>query len=225
MFHIQTSPQPSTFVVLLGSFFSFSPALILDIEASKSLVKPRLGSSHQRVQRGEFKAPQSIANSQSAGATKLRLQEASVVLELSPAMATPSLPTPISTRFTLELEFVLCLSHPGYLQHLALTYPHLLNPPTSNKPATSKKSDPDSDAACFARYLAYLYSYWRTPEYAKYLTYPGATLRNLELLQQEQFRKDLIRPDVIARLEQMPVPKEEETRQEEEGEGMDMAAG
>lgn len=119
-------------------------------------------------------------------------------------MATSSPPTPISARFTLELEFVLCLSHPGYLQHLALTYPHLLNPPTSKTSTIQSKEESDSDATKFARYLAYLYAYWSKPEYSQYLTYPGATLRNLELLQQEQFRKDLIRPDVIAMLGQMP---------------------
>ena len=106
-------------------------------------------------------------------------------------------PTPLSQRFTLELEFVLCLSSPQYLQYLALSHPHLLS-----KPATSRNlvKEDDSDADRFARYLKYLYSYWRTPRYVQYLTHPGATLRNLELLQQEQFRKDLIRPDVIARL-------------------------
>jgi mediator of RNA polymerase II transcription subunit 31 len=111
-------------------------------------------------------------------------------------------PSPISARFTLELEFVLCLSHPGYLQHLALNYPHLLNEPASTAYKKGSTAESDSDATRFARYLAYLYSYWRTPEYSKYLTYPAAILRNLELLQQEQFRKDLIRPDVVARLEQ-----------------------
>ena len=126
-------------------------------------------------------------------------------------MGPSSPPTPISARFTLELEFVLCLSHPGYLQHLALAYPHLLNLPATKSSTAQTKEDSDSDAAKFARYLAYLYSYWRTPEYSQYLTYPGATLRNLELLQQEQFRKDLIRPDVIAMLGQMP----EATKQEE----------
>ena len=106
-------------------------------------------------------------------------------------------PTALSHRFTLELEFVLCLSNPQYLQYLAVRFPHLLN-----KPATSRspKDGEDSEAARFARYLKYLHDYWRTPQYAQYLTHPGATLRNLELLQQEQFRKDLIRPDVIARL-------------------------
>ncbi|KAK5457079.1 Mediator of RNA polymerase II transcription subunit 31 [Exophiala xenobiotica] len=106
-------------------------------------------------------------------------------------------PTTLSHRFTLELEFVLCLSNPHYLQYLAVNYPHLLNKPA----ASHNNSDfEDSDAARFARYLKYLYGYWRTPQYAKYLTHPGATLRNLELLQQEQFRKDMIRPDVIAKL-------------------------
>ncbi|EXJ85574.1 hypothetical protein A1O1_05939 [Capronia coronata CBS 617.96] len=106
-------------------------------------------------------------------------------------------PTPISQRFTLELEFVLCLANPHYLQYLAVNYPHLLNKPTTSQGAAD---DEDSDASRFARYLKYLYEYWRTPDYVKYLTHPGATLRNLELLQQEQFRRDIIRPDVIARL-------------------------
>ncbi|KAL6240753.1 Mediator of RNA polymerase II transcription subunit 31 [Rhinocladiella similis] len=106
-------------------------------------------------------------------------------------------PTTLSHRFTLELEFVLCLSNPLYLQYLAVNHPHLLN-----KPAASHNNADleNSDAARFARYLKYLSEYWRKPEYAKYLTHPGATLRNLDLLQQEQFRKDIIRPDVIAKL-------------------------
>lgn len=139
-------------------------------------------------------------------------------------MAASPPPSPISARFTLELEFVLCLSHPGYLQYLALNYPHLLNEPTSSS-ASNSSTDPDSDAARFARYLSYLYSYWRTPEYSKYLTFPGATLRNLELLQQEQFRKDLIRPDVIAKLEQsgaaIEVQEVQDPAPEEEAEGAD----
>ncbi len=106
-------------------------------------------------------------------------------------------PTPPSPRFTLELEFVLSLSNPYYLSHLAVNYPHLLNPPLDS-PDTSSSSD--SEATKFAAYLAYLYAYWRTSQYSKYLTHPGAVLRNLELLQQERFRRDIIRPDVIARL-------------------------
>lgn len=112
-------------------------------------------------------------------------------------MDSTSPPVPLSHRFTLELEFVLCLSNPQYLQYLAVTYPHLLN-----KPQHAANAE-DSDAARFACYLKYLYSYWRTPEYVQYLTHPGATLRNLELLQQEQFRKDVIRPDIIAKLYEM----------------------
>ncbi|KEF58574.1 uncharacterized protein A1O9_06500 [Exophiala aquamarina CBS 119918] len=112
-------------------------------------------------------------------------------------MESTSPPVPLSHRFTLELEFVLCLANPQYLQYLAITYLHLLNKPQHAADAE------DSDAARFARYLNYLYNYWRTPEYVHYLTHPGATLRNLELLQQEQFRKDVIRPDVIARLYEM----------------------
>ncbi|KIX06189.1 uncharacterized protein Z518_04163 [Rhinocladiella mackenziei CBS 650.93] len=106
-------------------------------------------------------------------------------------------PIPLSYRFTLELEFVLCLSNPQYLQYLAMNYPHLLNKPTASHGSADIE---DGDAARFARYLKYLYEYWRTPAYVKYLTHPGATLRNLELLQQEPFRRDLIRPDVIGQL-------------------------
>ncbi|KIY01388.1 uncharacterized protein Z520_02940 [Fonsecaea multimorphosa CBS 102226] len=115
-------------------------------------------------------------------------------------------PTALSHRFTLELEFVLCLSNPLYLQYLALNFPHLLNKPATSQNPTEADN---SDAARFARYLKYLYNYWRTPEYAKYLTHPGATLRNLELLQQEQFRKDIIRPDVIAKLFETDVAQQD----------------
>jgi mediator of RNA polymerase II transcription subunit 31 len=112
----------------------------------------------------------------------------------------PPTPSPPSARFTLELEFVLSLSNPYYLSHLASVYPHLLNPPAADSPSSSTTAGPDSDASRFAAYLAYLYAYWRTPQYSKYLSHPGAVLRSLELLQQERFRKDIIRPDVIARL-------------------------
>lgn len=118
--------------------------------------------------------------------------------------STVSPPKPPSPRFTLELEFVLSLSNPYYLSHLALTYPHLLSPPKnpnqfSSKPSASEP-EPEHDASKFASYLSYLYDYWRKPEYARFLTHPGATLRNLELLQQEPFRGDIIRPDVIEKL-------------------------
>ena len=113
-------------------------------------------------------------------------------------------PAPVSARFRLELEFVLCLSNPAYLSHLAVTYPQLLNKPQEAK-------DPeDTEAACFARYLEYLYNYWKTPEYASLLSHPGAVLRNLEFLQQEKFRKDLINPGLIERLTQTQVVEDKE---------------
>lgn len=130
---------------------------------------------------------------------------------------TTSAPKPPSPRFTLELEFVLSLSNPYYLSHLALTYPHLLNHNSSSasNPTSNSEPEPESDASKFASYLSYLYSYWRKPEYARFLTHPGATLRNLELLQQEQFRRDIIRPDVIEKL--LAAGTGAETEQEGEG--------
>jgi mediator of RNA polymerase II transcription subunit 31 len=101
----------------------------------------------------------------------------------------PSLTNP---RFTLELEFVSSLANPYYLSHLAVTYPNLLG--------ISKTEGPDPEAQAFAAYLAYLYSYWKTPEYAQFLTHPGATLRALRLLQEETFRRDIIRPQLIEAL-------------------------
>ncbi|OKL60337.1 Mediator of RNA polymerase II transcription subunit 31 [Talaromyces atroroseus] len=116
----------------------------------------------------------------------------------------PSLTNP---RFTLELEFVLSLANPYYLSHLAISFPNLLGTST-----VDEKGDEDSDEAelsssasgkearAFHAYLAYLYSYWKTPEYAQFLTHPGATLRALRLLQEESFRRDIIRPQVIESL-------------------------
>ena len=83
------------------------------------------------------------------------------------------------TRFDLELEFVTLLATPPYLSHLAATK-LLQHPP-------------------FIAYLKYLL-YWTEPRYVRYLRYPGPTLKALELLQQEGFRKDILRPDVMARL-------------------------
>ena len=135
-------------------------------------------------------------------------------------MADTAPPAPLSARFTLELEFVLCLANPFYLSYLAGQFPHLLN-----KPADTTWDD-DTDAAKFARYLKYLYDYWKTPKYSQYLTHPGAALRNLELLQQEQFGKDIIRPDVIEKLLHTEVRVEEPQPVDEgQAEGMDTAAG
>ena len=100
----------------------------------------------------------------------------------------------------MELEFVTSLANPDYIQYLATTSPHLFpqEPATSDKSASKKTAaDDNSDSACFARYLKYLHDYWRKPEYAQYLSHPAATLRNLELLQNEQFRRDVVRQDVI----------------------------
>ncbi|TKA24412.1 hypothetical protein B0A50_06732 [Salinomyces thailandicus] len=78
-----------------------------------------------------------------------------------------------ASRFELELEFAQALSNPLYVQYLA----------------TQKYFEDEN----FIRYLDYL-QYFREPRYLKFLQYPGPTLRMLELLQQEQFRKDAISP-------------------------------
>ncbi|TVY31327.1 Mediator of RNA polymerase II transcription subunit, partial [Lachnellula subtilissima] len=75
--------------------------------------------------------------------------------------------------------FVQSLSSPLYLNHLA-SQKYLENP-------------------AFVAYLSYL-QYWALPHYAKYLMYPGPTLKNLELLQQERFRADVLSPDVVGGL-------------------------
>ncbi|KAK0510114.1 hypothetical protein JMJ35_007508 [Cladonia borealis] len=80
------------------------------------------------------------------------------------------------TRFELELEFITLLSSPLYLNHLA---------------SLKLLQSPD-----FIAYLAYL-QYWTRPEYIKYLRYPGPTLKALELLQEERFRREILRPDVV----------------------------
>ncbi|KAK3355271.1 mediator of RNA polymerase II transcription subunit 31 [Neurospora tetraspora] len=83
------------------------------------------------------------------------------------------------TRFELELEFVQALGNPLYLNHLASR--KLLSNPA------------------FIAYLDYL-QYWSRPPYLKYITYPGPTFKNLQLLQQEKFRQDIISPDLVERL-------------------------
>ncbi len=85
------------------------------------------------------------------------------------------------TRFEIENEFVSCLANPRYLQHLAV-----------NK---------FFDKPEFIAYLNYLL-YWTEPPYIKYLLWPFPTLRHLKLLQNEQFRNDLINPEFIQRLEE-----------------------
>ncbi|SPQ19111.1 7e80eaf8-c80a-4b90-9607-2a41f7b7be29 [Thermothielavioides terrestris] len=79
------------------------------------------------------------------------------------------------SRFELELEFVQSLANPQYLNYLA-----------SRKLLTNP---------AFVAYLAYL-QYWTRPPYLKYLTFPTASLKMLELLQQERFRQDIMSPDL-----------------------------
>lgn len=55
------------------------------------------------------------------------------------------------------------------------------------------------DDPAFVAYLDYL-QYFKEPAYAKYLTYPAPTLKALQLLQQERFRRDILMPETVARL-------------------------
>jgi mediator of RNA polymerase II transcription subunit 31 len=68
---------------------------------------------------------------------------------------------------------VQALGNPQYLNHLA---------------AQKLLVNPD-----FVAYLDYL-QYWSRPPYLKYLTYPAPTLKVLQLLQKENFRRQLIDP-------------------------------
>ncbi|KAF6837460.1 mediator of rna polymerase ii transcription subunit 31 [Colletotrichum plurivorum] len=100
-----------------------------------------------------------------------------IELEVIPSPSRPRLP---SIRANPpRAQFVQALANPLYLNHLATQ--KLLTRPE------------------FVAYLAYL-QYWTRPPYLKYLMYPGPTLKHLELLQQEQFRQDIISPDLVQRL-------------------------
>ena len=83
------------------------------------------------------------------------------------------------TRFEVELEFVQMLGNPQYLNYLAAQ--HLL------------------EDASFIAYLDYL-QYFTKPEYVRYLSYPGPSLKALEMLQQEVFRRDILSPETVAHL-------------------------
>ncbi|KKK15322.1 hypothetical protein P175DRAFT_0435680 [Aspergillus ochraceoroseus IBT 24754] len=117
--------------------------------------------------------------------------------EPQPDHSQPPPATLTNPRFTLELEFVSSLANPYYLSHLAVNYPTLLGISSSHDESDANDDTSDPDAKAFAAYLAYLYSYWKTPEYSQFLTHPGATLRALQLLQEDTFRRDIIRPQVI----------------------------
>lgn len=118
--------------------------------------------------------------------------------------ATQPPPTLTNPRFTLELEFVSSLANPYYLSHLAVTYPNLLGISRADDNDTNSAFAPNAQA--FAAYLAYLYSYWKTPEYSQFLTHPGPTLRALRLLQEDTFRRDIILPQVIEGLAGLSMP-------------------
>lgn len=78
-------------------------------------------------------------------------------------------------RFQIELEFVQCLANPNYLNFLA-------------QRGYFKERN-------FINYLKYLHSYWTKPAYVKYLKYP-LCLHFLELLQHEEFRKEIVNGQV-----------------------------
>ncbi|KAI2786211.1 Mediator of RNA polymerase II transcription subunit 31 [Penicillium oxalicum] len=139
---------------------------------------------------------------------------------MEPAQDPPP-PTKSNLRFTLELEFVSSLANPYYLSYLAVTYPNLLGVAQGDDDDNSTSAP---DAQAFAAYLAYLYSYWKTPEYAQFLTHPGPTLRALRLLQEDRFRRDIILPHVIESLagnvQTDNAPKEDESEDKgEDGNG------
>lgn len=121
-------------------------------------------------------APPADGESQYGGYSRFEIE-----LEVCPPTATlQHLPTSISRDSGLTSDqFVQSLANPFYLNHLASQ--KLLAQPA------------------FVAYLAYL-QYWSRPPYLKYLTYPGPTLRHLELLQQERFRQDIMSPDLVQRL-------------------------
>ena len=137
-----------------------------------------------------------------------------IALSMEPTAQPP--PTLSNPRFVLELEFVSSLANPYYLSHLAVTYPGLLGISRADDGDNDTASSPDAQA--FAAYLAYLYSYWKTPEYAQFLTHPGPTLRALRLLQEDAFRRDIILPQVIEGLAGISVPKETAQAADEETE-------
>ena len=106
--------------------------------------------------------------------------DSSVFPPAVPAQFNPNAARLYQTRFEVECEFVSCLANPYYLQHLA---------------AEKYLDDPR-----FVLYLNYLL-YWREPPYLQYLSWPGPSLRHLELLQDDTFRQAIISPDVVLRLE------------------------
>ena len=101
---------------------------------------------------------------------------ASTASELNPSSTAAEPLYGSHTRFELELEFVTMIGNPQYLQYLA-AQKYLQSPP-------------------FVAYLQYLRYFEKAP-YVQYLLYPGPSLRALQLLQTEEFRRDILRPDVV----------------------------
>jgi mediator of RNA polymerase II transcription subunit 31 len=101
------------------------------------------------------------------------------------------------TRFELELEVV--FPQLGANSTLTSVLIHSSSMPCQswylNHLATQKLLQDPS----FVAYLNYL-QYFSKPEYTKYLTYPGPTLKALQLLQQERFRKDILSPETVGRM-------------------------
>ncbi|KAI9730466.1 MAG: hypothetical protein M1818_008161 [Claussenomyces sp. TS43310] len=89
-------------------------------------------------------------------------------------------------------------ANPHYISHLAtLTAPQ--STPSVTGASSSSAPTPLLSHPPFVAYLAYL-RYFAQPPYTKYLTYPGPTLKNLELLQSERFRREILSPEVVAAL-------------------------
>lgn len=81
----------------------------------------------------------------------------------------------LPTRWEIELEFVQSLSNIPYVNYLA---------------QNNYFNDEN-----FINYLNYL-QYWTQPEYSKFLVYPNC-LHILKLLQDENFRKNIINQDFM----------------------------
>ena len=98
---------------------------------------------------------------------KSNQQEQSKTIVDHPTLEDESLPP---NRFELELEFIQCLASPAYLHNLA---------------TSGLLSDP-----AFLSFLQYL-TYWKTPEYVRFIAYPHA-LHFLDLiLTNERFRREI----------------------------------
>ena len=81
----------------------------------------------------------------------------------------------LPTRWEVELEFVQSLANIQYLSYLAQN-------------EYLKKPE-------FLAYLEYM-NYWRRPEYARYVVYSNC-LHILTLLQTQEFRDNIVKPEFI----------------------------